>query len=238
MFADNVKTEARTRSGSLVFPEGNDDRIDEASKRLIDEGIVDRLLVISSETSYNHPNIERIDPQDYPQHSRVRDLLSDRFEDLDADEISDYSTEPLFVGAALVELGEVNGMVAGAAHPTASVLRAALKCLGTREGEDVVSSSFVMELDDDDLGTDGLMIFSDPAVLPNPDREQLVDVAKGAVRTYENLIGQEDQPRLAFLSFSTRGSADHDDVDKVREAYETFNQEYPEVLSDGELQVD
>lgn len=237
MFPESVKEQARGRSASLVLPEGEDERIDEAAGTLVSEDIADRVVVIGGSGEYEHPGVERVVPEEYPRRSDVENLLGQKLDEVSPEELRELSLDPLYVGAAMVELDEVNGMVAGAAHPTAEVLRAALSCLGTRPGEDVVSSSFVMELEGEAFGSDGRLIFSDPAVLPNPDPEQLVDVAAGAVRTYENLLGDDD-PRVAFLSFSTRGSAQHEDVDKVRSAFEAFNQKHPEVTADGELQAD
>lgn len=238
MFPERVQSEARDRIGTLVFPEGGDKRVVEAADRLIRDGIAKKIILVDPEADLDQPEVEVVDSTDYARRDQVRSILENNLEDLSADEIDELAADPLHIGAALVELGDANGMVAGAAHPTADVLRSALGCIGTREGEDVVSSSFVMELDQPDFGTDGKLIFSDPAVLPDPDEKQLQDVAAGAVRTYENLVEGDEEPRVAFLSFSTKGSARHENVDKVREATEGFREKYPGVLADGELQVD
>lgn len=237
MFPDRVKSTARDRVGTLVLPEGDDERIAEAARRLVREGIVKKIILVDPEDDYDQPEIEVLRSADYTRRDAVRELLAEKLEDCSGNELDELTEDPLYVGAALVELGEVNGMVAGAAHPTADVLRSALGCIGTREGEDVVSSSFVMELENRDFGSDGKLIFSDPAVLPDPGSEQLADVAAGAVRTYENLI-DEDDPRVGFLSFSTKGSASHENVDKVRRAFEIFREKHPDVVADGELQAD
>lgn len=228
---------AESTDGTIVFPEGNDDRILEAARRLVDDDILNRVLILGCDQTFNSNRIERINPEGSEWSEDVRTLLDEKLEDDTSSDIEQLSHDPLFFAAALVELNLAQGMVAGSRHPTAEVLRAALKLVGTRGHEDVVSSSFIMEVNDESYGTDGTLVFSDPAVLPSPDSDELVDIASGAVRTYRDLVG-EDEPKVAFLSFSTRGSAEHEAVDKVRSALDGFRSTRPDVDADGELQVD
>lgn len=234
-FPETMNDRARERSGTLVFPEGEDERIQEAANRLLAEGVAERIFVIDSPISGDDEGYVPVDPENLEWKDRVDSCLRNSFDD--PDDAESVLNDPLYQGAGLVGIGVADGMVAGATHPTADVLRSALTVVGTRDGENVVSSSFVMEVQDSRFGNEGSLIFSDPAVLPSPEPEELVDVASGAVRTYRNLVGGDD-PRVAFLSFSTRGSAQHEDVDRVREASNQFSERYPEVLSDGELQAD
>lgn len=234
-FPDEMSRRAREASGDLVFPEGSDDRVREAAVRLVEEGILESVVLLSPDEPVDVEGVRDVDPSSCPWTSDVESHLKDSLDE--ESDLQEALENRLFFGAALVGIDIVDGMVAGAAHPTADVLRAALGVIGTRPGEDVVSSSFVMDVDNGDFGTDGKLIFSDPAVLPAPDAGQLVDVASGAVRTHGNLIGDEP-PKVAFLSFSTKGSAQHDHVDKVREAAQRFDELHEDVVSDGELQAD
>lgn len=234
-FPERMIERAREESGTLVLPEGGDDRIREAAGRLVEENVADSVLLLDPDEPVDAPGVTAVDFSDSRWTPEVESHLTGSLQG--GGDVEDALGAPLFYGAALVGLGVADGMVAGAAHPTADVLRAALSVIGTRPGENVVSSSFVMDVAEEGFGTDGQLVFSDPAVLPAPDSDQLVDVAAGAVRTHENLIGAEP-PRVAFLSFSTRGSAEHEDVDKVREASELFAERHETVVSDGELQAD
>ena len=139
--------------------------------------------------------------------------------------------DPLHVGALMVKTGEAAACVAGASRPTADVLRAAIFCIGTAPGVDVISSSFVMVLPD---GTP--IVYGDCAMIPDPDASELASVAISSAATFAQLTG--DEPRVAMLSFSTKGSAEHEKVDKVRAATELVRERAPELAVDGELQFD
>ncbi len=233
-FPKKMKIRAREQNGVLVFSEGKDERIQKAANRLLANGAAERILVIDSPVTGNHKGYIPVDPEKSEWKDRVDSFLRNSFEDpADAEPVLD---DPLYQAAGLVAIGEADAMVAGATHPTAHVLRSALTVVGTRTGEQVVSSSFVMEVQDSRFGNEGSLIFSDPAVLPSPEPTELADVASGAVRTFKTLVGED--PRVAFLSFSTRGSAEHEDVDRIREAVEHFTERYPDISSDGELQAD
>ena len=143
----------------------------------------------------------------------------------------------LFFGAMLVRLGEVDGMVAGSACPTANVLRAALQVVGTKPGLKTVSSTMVMFTNKKEYGDDGVLIFSDCGVLPNPTSEQLADIAESTVEKARKVVGMAD-PRVSMLSFSTKGSASTPEVDKVVEAVNILKERNVDFKFDGELQLD
>lgn len=236
-FPDEMIQRARDRSGRLVLPEGEDDRVQSAARRLVQEEIADEVLLLG-DVQPNDEGVRALNPKKHPDRDEMAHRLANTDDDMSLGEAEDQIEQPLFFGAGLVATGTASGMVAGAVNPTANVLRAALKLLGTREGSSVVSSSFVMEVQDPAYGLDGRLLFTDPAVMPDPEPEQLSEMAADASRLLEDLLGDENDPRVAFLSFSTRGSADHPMVDHMREAAETFAQENPDIPSDGELQAD
>ena len=143
----------------------------------------------------------------------------------------------LFLGAMLVRLGVCDGMVAGSASPTASVLRAALQIIGTKKGSKTVSACFFMFTKTPQYGDDGVMVFADCGVIPNPTSEQLSDIAVSSVDKARKVLGYTD-PRVAFLSFSTKGSASSPEVDKVIEAVNITKERGVDFEFDGEMQLD
>jgi phosphate acetyltransferase len=143
--------------------------------------------------------------------------------------------DPMYFGALMLASGDADGFVAGAATATAGVLRALIHSIGAAPGVSVVSSAFLMIVPSAD-GGERAFVFADPSVLPNPDAAQLAAIAVAAAATYRGLTG--DEPRVAMLSFSTRGSASHPDVDKVVEATQKARGLRPDLKIDGEMQAD
>lgn len=222
-FRGGLLERAASRGATIVLPEGADPRIREAAERLRAEGIARPVLLGPG----------GIDPAADPRREAVAELLRRRRPEAVRDGIHalDLAADPLRFGAGLVALGEADGCVAGAAHATADVLRAALWAIGPAEGIGLVSSAFYMALPGGPVLT-----FTDCAVVPQPDPEQLAATALAAVHDRRRLVG--DEPRVAFLSYSTRGSAQGEAVARVRRAVEYFQRLAPEVTSDGELQAD
>jgi phosphate acetyltransferase len=146
------------------------------------------------------------------------------------------AVDPLMRGALMVRLGEADGSVAGADNATGDVLRAAFWCIGPDEGISTVSSSFYMVVPDFRGEGEEVLTFTDCAVVPDPTPEQLADIAVAASTARRRVVG--DEPRVAFLSYSTRGSADGPSIDRVREALRLFRARRPAVEADGEFQVD
>ncbi len=146
------------------------------------------------------------------------------------------SASPLRLAVALLAAGEIDGVVAGARSTTAEVVRTGLQLLGTAPAIRTVSSAFYMLRGDAQAKADDVLTFTDAAVVPTPDAEQLAEIADAACRARRTIVG--DEPRLAFLSYSTRGSAGGPSVERVRQALELFRARRPEVVADGELQVD
>ena len=222
-FRRDLLTRAAARKGRIVLAEGQDGRVRAAAERLKREGIAEPIVLGAG----------AIEPEHDPRLQRVANHLRSRRPERIRDGVHalEIASEPLNFGAALVALGEADGCLGGAVHTTAEVIRAALWAIGTAPGVDLVSSAFYMVLPNDTVLT-----FTDCAVVPEPSSEQLAEIALAAARDRSRLVG--DVARVAFLSYSTKGSARGAPVDRVRDAAIRFRDLAPGIESDGELQVD
>lgn len=208
----------------LVFAEGGDPRVAAAAAEVEERGVA-RAVVIGGRGG--------IDPAADERLGRIAAHLRARRPDKVADDAAaaELARDPLRFAAGLVAIGEADGCVAGAVATTADVIRAGLLALGTAPGIPLVSSAFYLAFDDGRVLT-----FTDCAVVPDPCADQLAAIAWGAAVARRKLVG--DVPRVAFLSYSTRGSAAGPAVDKMAEAARLFREQHPEVVADGELQGD
>jgi phosphate acetyltransferase len=222
-FRAQLLERAARRGARVVLCEGNDPRVVQAADRLRSQGVMEPIVLGGA----------GLDPAKDKRLGRIAEYLRERRPDRVRDGVHalDLAAEPLHFGAALVALGEADGCVAGAAVPTGDVVRAALWAIGTAPGVSLVSSSFYMVLTDDMVLT-----FTDCAVVPEPTPGQLAEIALAAARDRSRLVG--DSPRVAFLSYSTKGSAKGPHVARVQEAAAHFQQLAPNIASDGELQAD
>ena len=222
-FRAELLRRAAARKARIVLCEGNDPRVQAAAERLRRDGVAEPIVLGSG----------ALDPTNDPRLGRVAQHLRDRRPDriLDGVHALDVGAMPTNFGAALVALGEADGAVSGAVAPTREVIRAALWAIGTAPGVRLVSSAFYMVLPDDQVLT-----YTDCAVIPDPSAEELAGIALAAARDRSRLVG--DQPRVAFLSYSTRGSAEGPMVERMREAAARFRELAPQIPADGEVQVD
>jgi phosphate acetyltransferase len=246
-FLEGLATRARVRRRRIVFPEGDDPRTVEAVARLILGEIVRPVVIGDPERVRNGVQEFGGDGDAVDVVEPARDARRETFAVLLAEararrgmtlaEADQRILDPLVFGAMMVRTGEADGSVAGAAHATADVLRAALWCVGTQEGIATVSSSFYMVVPAF-RGTDApeVLTFTDAGVVPTPTVDQLADIAAAATDARRAIV--EDEPRVAFLSFSTHGSAGGPEVERVRAAFARFRGKRPDVLADGELQAD
>ena len=220
-FRATLHRRAKALGGSVVFAEGWDPRVREAARRVTAKRMA-RVTVLEQTVSTDDRRLERV-------ASLLQSRAADRVRD-DAHAL-ELARDPLRFAAGLVALGEASVAVAGAATPTAEVVRAALWAIGPAEGIATVSSAFYMV-----LKRETVLTFTDCAVVPDPTPEQLAEIALAAAQDRRRIVG--DEPVVAFLSYSTKGSASGPRVDKVRAAVERFRRLAPEIPCDGELQGD
>ncbi|WP_251423965.1 phosphate acetyltransferase [Veillonella agrestimuris] len=244
----NLKDQVKPLGKKIVLPEYHDDRVLFATEIILKEGFCTPVLVgnpadIEAAAKAAGASIEGAEIIDPNHYDRFQEMV-DTFVELRAKKgmtpekaEETMKKDELFFGAMLVRLGVVHGMVAGSASPTANVLRAALQVVGTTPGLKTVSSSMIMFTDKKEYGDEGMLIFSDCGVLPNPTSEQLADIAESTVEKARRVAGMAD-PRVSMLSFSTKGSASTPEVDKVVEAVNILKERNVDFKFDGELQLD
>jgi phosphate acetyltransferase len=244
---NQIKQSARKLNKRIVLPEGESERTLRAADQILSEGLAEVLIVGNEQKIHdlagiyglrNIDSAEIVDPQNNKYRSEMIDLLLEirKEKGLTYNEAHVLSSQPLYIGPLLIKLGYADGEVSGAEHSTGDVLRPAFQIVKTAPGSSVVSGAFLMVLKDNQFGDDGLIIFADCAVNPDPTAKQLAEIAIASAQTAKNIAGIE--PRVAMLSFSTKGSASHPMVDKVVEATRIVQETHPEILIDGELQSD
>jgi len=245
---DQIKQKARQNTQTVVLPESYDDRMIQAAELIVKDNLAKPVLlgdpaVISAkavELGASLDGVEVISPA-------ASDLLGGYVDELvmlrekkgmTADQARATLTgeDNLFFGAMMVRKGDAGGMVAGAYNTTGDVLRAAFQVIGTAAGMKTVSSVFLMVTKNPDFGENGVLCFADCAVNPNPNAQALAEIAVSTATSCKSFLGVD--ARVAMLSFSTKGSASHEDCDKVLEALEIAKGLAPELQIDGELQAD
>lgn len=243
---ERIRQRAASRPQHIVLPEGNDPRTVVAAAQCVSQRLARITLLGDEDVIRNAASDNRVDlgGVEIVNHRRAADfdkmvsVLHDlrRAKGMTTDEARTQVSDPLYYGNLMVRLGQADGSVAGATNTTSHTVRAALHCIGVRSGFKLVSSFFLMSLRNSDAGHDGAMIYADCGVVIDPSAAELAEIALAAADSCRALLGTD--PRVAMLSFSTKGSASHKLIDKVVEATRTVRARAPELQIDGELQAD
>ena len=246
-FIENIKERAKQDIKKIVMPETNDRRTLLAAGQIIREGIADVIMVGKLEKinegaqwlDLDLSKVTVVDPEHFEKLDEYTDALYElrkskgmTIEAARANLLNNY----LMFGVMMVKMKDADGMVAGACHATADVLRPSLQILKTARGVELVSGFFVLDVPNCELGENGTFLFADCGLNQDPNAEELACIANSAARSFTNLVGAK--PIVAMLSHSTKGSANHPLVDKMVEATKIAKEKYPHLCLDGELQTD
>lgn len=244
---DSIKINARKHNKRIVLPEGYEERTIRAADIALAENIA-RIILIgdpaeikSRAAALGLKNLERATLVNPKSHSKKEHYVSMMVElrknkGMTVEEASKLIEDPLYLGVLMIKNGDADGEVSGADHATGDVVRPALQYVKTAPGITVVSGAFIMILPDKSFGENGVLIFADGGVHPDPTDKELAEIAIATANTARALGGFE--PKVALLSFSTKGSATHEMVDKVISATKIAQQMAPDLIIDGELQGD
>lgn len=244
---DRIKQNAKKLNKRIVLPEGYEERNIQAADIAIKEGLAQIILIGDPEEIKSHAaklglthlgKASIVNPKSHAKKEQYINLMVElrKNKGMTKEEASRLIEDPLYLGVLMIKSGDADGEVSGADHATGDVLRPAFQYVKTAPGISVVSGAFIMILQDKSFGENGILIFADGAVYPNPTDKELAEIAIATGHTARVLAGFE--PRIALLSFSTKGSARHELVDKVVSATKIAQQMAPDLMIDGELQGD
>ena len=238
--------QAKEKTNTIVLPEALEPRIINATAQIIDQNIADIILLgneneILKKANKQQVNIEKATIIDPEKSDLINDFTQQFFDmrqhkGITKNEAQKKVKDPLYFGTMLVHNDKAQGMVAGSINRTSDVLRPSFQIIKTKENISIVSGAFIMDVPNVNMGSDGIFVFADGGVNPNPDSQQLAEIAISSAETARNLL--KIDPIVALLSFSTKGSAQHELVSKVQKATEIAQQKAPDLKIDGELQAD
>ncbi len=246
-FINKLKAKAKENKKRIVLPEGLEERTLQAADIIVSEEFADVILIgnpakVAEEASrLGLKNLDKatiVDPENHEKKEEYIDLLVElrKKKGLTKEQAEKLVVQPLYLSTLMIKNGDADGEVAGAENATGDVLRPAFQVVKTLPGISVVSGAFIMIFPNDEFGDNGMMVFADCAVHPNPTASELAEIAVTTGKTAKAIAGLD--PRVAMLSFSTKGSAKHEMVDKVVEATKLAKEMDPELKIDGELQAD
>lgn len=243
----SIKDRAKTLGQRIVLPEGIEERTIQAADSIIQQGLAQIILLggpdeikrLAQKHSLRHiDKATVIDPKNNQKKDQYVELMVElrKHKGLTPEKAVELLEDPLYLGAVMIKAGDADGEVAGAMNATGDVLRPAFQFVKTLPGISVVSGAFIMILDDKQFGDEGIMVFADCAVHPDPTDKELAEIAVASAKTAQAIAGLD--PRVAMLSFSTKGSAQHELVDKVVNATKIAKEMAPGLKIDGEMQAD
>ncbi|WP_303131638.1 phosphate acetyltransferase [uncultured Olsenella sp.] len=236
-FLQRMKDAAKTDVKTVVLPEGEDPRTIEAARKIVAEGLA-KLVILGDPSQIDVEGAEVIDPRTSERH----EAYAQKFAELRAkkgvtiEQAREQMDDATYFGTMMVKMGDADGLVSGACHSTANTLRPALQILKTAPGTKLVSAFFIMCTDKAEYGQDGTLLFADCGLNIDPTAEELSEIAIASANTWRQFMS--DEPKVAMLSFSTKGSAKGEVPEKVQEATRLANEKAPELALDGDLQLD
>lgn len=245
-FIDIMKKQAKQQKMRIVLPESYEERNLRATEIILKEGLADIILIgkndeigdLATKFNINLAGVEIVDLDTAKYFESYVDEFWNmrKSKGLTREEAAKILRDPVYFGVMMVKMGLADGLVSGAIHSTADILRPALQIIKTAPNTKIVSAAFIMDVPNCEFGENGLFVFADSALNPNPTSEELAHIAMSSAATFKALIKKE--PIVAMLSFSTKGSAKHADVDKVVEGVKIAKELDPTLKLDGELQFD
>jgi phosphate acetyltransferase len=246
-FITKLKAKAKVNKKRIVLPEGLEERTLKAADTILNEDFAEIILIGNPEKikieaeRLNLVHLGKatiVDPENHPKKEEYTELLLElrKKKGLTREKAEQLVVDPLYLSTLMIKSGDADGEVAGAENSTGDVLRPAFQIVKTLPGISVVSGAFIMILPTDEFGDNGMLVFADCAVHPNPTASELAEIAVVTGKTTKSIVGIE--PKVAMLSFSTKGSAKHEMVDKVIEATRLAKEMDPTLKIDGELQAD
>ncbi len=244
---EKIYAKARANVRTIVLPEGDEPRTVQAAAQVAREGLArpvllgeaERIAAVAREAGADLAGVGIVDPMSDPRSPAYANVLYElrKSKGLTREEAARLAADAMYHGVLMVRQGDADGLVSGATHTTGDMLRPALQIIKTAPGVRVVSSSFLIQCQNRSLGEDGLLVYADCVVVPCPTAEELAQIAVSAADTARRLCGF-DEPRVALLSFSTKGSAKHELVEKVQKAVALAHAMAPDLMLDGEMQPD
>ena len=245
-FIEEIKKKAKQNIKTIVLPESEDIRVLQASQTILEEGFAKIILIgdkekvnkIATENNINIDGALIINPE---TSNRYDDYVQKFYEirkekGMTIEKAKEMMLNSVYFGMMMVKMNEADGLVSGAIHSTADTLRPALQILKTEEGTKIVSAFFLMIVPECEYGENGIFIFADCGLNEYPNERNLAEIAISSAKSYKQLLNKE--PKIAMLSYSTKGSAVSDEIQKVIEATKIVKEQCPDLLIDGELQLD
>ena len=237
-FLQRMKSAAKADKKTIVLPEGEDPRTIEAAKKIVEEGLAN-LIILGDPSQIDVEGVTVIDPKTAEKH----EAYAEKFAELRAkkgvtiEQAREQMNDATYFGTMMVKMGDADGLVSGACHSPANTLRPALQILKTAPGTKLVSAFFIMCTKTPEYGAEGTLMFADCGLNIDPNADELSEIAIASAASWKAFMG-DVEPKVAMLSFSTKGSAKGEVPEKVQEATKLANEKAPELALDGDLQLD